>query len=74
MQSKVLGDGPANARHPIDIFVHPFLAPNDREWHVLAGVIGARVRRIVAVVGGEDEEVVGFQRLQQMPEPDIELF
>ena len=40
--------------------------------HVLARVIRARRRRIVAVVGGDDEQVVGTQLRQELAQPRVE--
>ena len=36
----------------------------DQQRHVLTRMIGARRRRIVAVIGGDDEQIVGPQQRQ----------
>ena len=45
----------------------------DEDGHLLAGVVGAAPGGVVAVVGGEDEKVVGPELRDELREPIIEL-
>ena len=47
-------------------------APDNQHGHVLARMIGARRRRIVAVIGGDDEQIRRPQVRQQRGEPRVE--
>ena len=51
------------ARADVDAGAHPLARQQQR--HVLARVIGARRRRIVAVIGGDHEQIVAAQLRQQ---------
>ncbi len=44
----------------------------DQDRHLFAGVVGAAPGRIVAVVGGEDQEIVGPQLGDQLGQAAIE--
>ncbi len=55
-----------------DVGAGPDHLPHQEYRDVLAGVIGARRRRIVAVIGSNDEQVAVAQRRQQATETDIE--
>ena len=45
----------------------------DHERHFLAGVIGAAPGRVVAVIGGDDDEVVLVDPREEAGEPRVEL-
>ena len=62
-----IGEGGAVAeRH------RPRAGPEHEQRHVLARMIGAGRGRIVAVVGGHDQQIVGPQARQQLRQPCVE--
>ena len=72
---EVLGDrlteiGKCPPRSEIDASFH--LRSRHQQRHMLARVIGARRRRIVTMIGGQDEQVVVSQARQEILQPGVE--